>query len=95
MTESADLKNLLDVTAKILIGCFILNFALTLLWFCFYLLGGVQGAYKFSVQIFDITQHEFALINYCGMAFVKLCNIIFFLFPYFAIRLVLRRNYRQ
>ncbi len=90
MNESTDLKNRLEVTAKILIRCFILNFALVLFWFFFFLIGSSQWGYELHSKIFDITRHEFALINYCGIAFVKLCNIIFFLFPYVAIRLGLK-----
>lgn len=90
MNESTDLKNRLEVTAKILIRCFILNFALVLFWFFFFLIGSSQWGYELHSKIFDITRHEFALINYCGIAFVKSCNIIFFLFPYVAIRLVLK-----
>ena len=90
MNESTDLKSSLEVTAKILIRCFILNFALILLWFIFYLIGSSQWGYELHSKIFDITRHEFVLINYCGIAFAKLCNFIFFLFPYVAIRLVLK-----
>ena len=95
MNESGDLKNHLEVTAKILLRCFILNFALVLFWFFFFLIGNGRLGYEFHSKIFDITRHEFALINYCGIAFVKLCNIIFFLFPYVSIRLVLKHNFRQ
>jgi len=95
MNESGDLKNRLEVTAKILLRCFILNFALILFWFSFFLIGNGRLGYELHSQFFDITMHEFALINYCGIAFVKLCNIIFFLVPYVAIQLVLRRNFRQ
>jgi hypothetical protein len=94
MDESWDLKNSLEVTAKILLRCFILNFALILLWFCFYLIGNSAWGYEFHSKIFDITRHEFTLINYCGIAFAKLCNIIFLLFPYVAIRLMLKHNFR-
>jgi len=90
MNKSTDLKNSLEVTAKILIRCFILNFALILFWFFFYLMGSGQWGYELHSKIFDITRHEFTLINYCGIAFAKLCNFIFFLFPYVAIRLVLK-----
>jgi hypothetical protein len=90
MNESTDLKNLLEVTAKILLRCFILNFAFILFWFFFFLIGSSRWGYEFHSKIFDITRHEFELINYCGMAFVKLCNFIFFLFPYVAIKLVLK-----
>ena len=92
MTESADLKNFLEITAKILIRCFILNLAVIILWFFF---SSCQWGYEFSSRLFDITKHEFALINYGGIAFAKLCNIMFFLFPYVATRLVLRRNFKQ
>ena len=95
MNESGDLKNRLEITAKILLRCFIMNFVLILLWFCFFLIGDSRWGYEIHSKIFDITSHEFILINYCGMAFVKLCNIIFFLFPYVAIRLVLKRDFRQ
>jgi len=90
MNESTDLKNRLEVMAKILIRCFILNFALILIWFVFFLIGSSRWGYEFHSKVFDITRHEFAVINYCGIAFAKLCNIIFFLFPYFSIRLVLK-----
>ena len=90
MNESMELKGRLEVTAKILIRCFILNFTLILLWFLFFLVGGGRWGYELHAGIFDITRHEFTLINYCGMAFVKLCNLIFFLVPYVAIRRVLK-----
>jgi hypothetical protein len=40
MNESTELKDRLEVTAKILIRCFILNFTLILLSFFFFLVGG-------------------------------------------------------
>ncbi len=90
MTESIEMKSLLDVSAKMLIRCFIMNFALALLWFCLLLVGEGHWGYELHSQIFDITQHEFVVINYCGIAFLKLCNLIFFLVPYIAIKWVLR-----
>jgi hypothetical protein len=41
---------------------------------------------------FGLTTHEVDLIHYCGIAFTKICVLLFFFFPYIAIRLVLRRN---
>ena len=92
INESTDLKNRLEVTAKILLRCFILNFAFILFWFFFYLIGSGRWGYEYGLhsKIFDITRHEFEVINYCGIAFAKLCNFIFFLFPYVSIRLVLK-----
>ena len=36
--------------------------------------------------------HEVDLINYCGMAAMKVIAVMFFLLPYIAIRLVLRKR---
>ena len=73
MHVSDDMKNVLDVTAKILIRCFFMI-----------------GRGEFRTLIFNITAHEFALATYCGIAFAKVCNIMFFLFPYIAIRWLLK-----
>ncbi len=94
MNESVDLKNSLEAAAKILLRCFILNFVFILVWFVFYLACSGWWGYEYGLhsKIFDITSHEFALITYCAIAFAKLCNLIFFLFPYVAIRLVLKQK---
>ena len=95
MNESENLKDRLEVTAKILLRCFILNLALVLFWFLLFLGGSGRWGYEIHSRFFDITSHEFALINYCGMAFVKLCNIVFFFFPYVAIRMALKHDLRS
>jgi hypothetical protein len=41
---------------------------------------------------FDLTTHEINLINFFALAFIKSCVLIFFLIPYVAIRLVLRKK---
>jgi len=43
-------------------------------------------------NMFNLEQHEIDLIHYCGMGFVKSCVLLFFLFPWVAIRLVLRQR---
>ena len=42
--------------------------------------------------MFGLSLNELSLIHYSGMAFVKLSVILFFLFPWLAIRLVLRKR---
>ena len=44
-----------------------------------YVVGG-DWIYSIHSKWFDLSKHEFALMNYCGMALVKLCAIVFFLF---------------
>ena len=60
-------------------------------WFIFFLLDGDFG-YTIHAKWFQISRHEYDLLNYYGMAFIKGCNFLFFLFPYIAIRMVLKRN---
>ena len=88
--NKGELKYLLDKSASILIRCFFLSYALLIVWFFLYVLLGDAG-YGTHAQWFELSRHDYALVNYYGMAFVKICAIIFFLFPYFAIRLVLCR----
>lgn len=89
MAPSTDLENTLTVLSKILLWCFVLGFLSLLLWFTFYITAadfifGVHGG------MFDLTRHDFDLMNYYGMAFVKGINFLLFLVPYIAVRLVLR-----
>jgi len=43
-------------------------------------------------KLFGLTPHEVDVIQYCGIAAVKCVVLLFFLFPYVAIRLVLRKR---
>ena len=84
-----EIRQLLDTVAGILLRCFILSLLLLLFWFVFFLLAGDLG-YWIHSHWFDLTRHDFDLINYYGMALVKALNIMLFLIPYAAIRLMLR-----
>ena len=53
------------------------------------MIGGSAG-YSLHSQWFELSRHDYDVLNYFGIAFTKICAIIFFLFPYIAIRLVLR-----
>ncbi|MHB0961085.1 MAG: DUF6868 family protein [Pirellulaceae bacterium] len=87
---TTEINELLDIVAKVLLRCFVFGFLFLLLWFVAYLSAGDlicrQGAW------FDLTPHEIKVIHYCGMGLVKGCVLLFFLFPYIAIRLVLRNR---
>jgi TRAP-type C4-dicarboxylate transport system permease small subunit len=83
--------NLMNNLAGILIRCFFLTFALLLLWFVFFLAAGDWG-YNLHSQWFDLSRADYDLMFYYGMAFIKTCSFVFFLFPYIAIKLVLRKN---
>ena len=91
MKESSSFISDLEIVSCILIWCFAICVAFITLWFIFFLLGGDLG-YTIHSKWFQISRHEYDMLNYYGMAFVKGCNFLFFLFPYIAIRMVLRRR---
>ena len=86
---------LLESLAGIFIRCFFLAVALLLVWFFFYVLGGGAWSYSINSPWSALSRHDFDLLNYYAMAFVKIYAILFFLFPYLAIRLVLRNNKKK
>jgi hypothetical protein len=89
--NKGEVTYLLNRVAGIFIRCFFFSWAFLLVWFLFYVLVGDFG-YGMHAQWFELSRHDYALVNYYGMAFVKISAIIFFLFPYFAIKLVLRKK---
>jgi hypothetical protein len=86
-----EMSNVLDVLAEILLRCFLFSLALLLVWFMSYVVGG-DWIYSMHSKWFAVSKHEFALVNYYGMALVKLCAVVFFLLPYGSIKLVLRKR---
>jgi len=91
MTESNHVDELLDALGRVLLRSFLLGYALLLLWAAIYLAAGTI-LYGPAHKLFGLTSHEVDLIQYCGIGFVKCLLLVFFLFPYVAIRLVLRRR---
>jgi hypothetical protein len=89
MRESRATTELLEAAAKVLLRCTVFGFLFVLVWVAAYLFAHdmiqQQGGW------FGLTAHELGIIHYCGIAFVKGCVLLFFLFPYVAIRLVLRK----
>jgi hypothetical protein len=60
---------------------------LLFVWLGAFLSGAV---YKLHGPLMDLSNHDLNVIHCSGMAFVKLSVILFFFFPWLAIRLVLR-----
>ena len=91
MSNANNSDQVLRTIAAVLIRCFFLVFAFVLFWFLFFLLAGEWG-YRFNAAWFPVTFREYVLVNYCGIAFMKICNIFFFLIPYLAIQWFLKRS---
>ena len=83
--------NCLDAVAGVLLRCFVLAFCLLLFSFVFYLLAA-DWAYSMHSRWFDISRHEFTLMYYYLMGFMKIASFLFFLIPYIAIKLILRKK---
>jgi len=81
----------LDSLAGILIRCFFLPVLVLAVWFVLFLLAGDSSYYVHSYW-FDMDWYDYNLVFYYGMAFVKLFAFMAFLFPYIAIRLVIRKR---
>jgi ABC-type uncharacterized transport system permease subunit len=71
---------------RVLLRCVILGMAVLIIWFGFFLVA--DGLiYNVHGRFFgEITVRQFQVIHYCGMGLTKLFVIVFFLFPYVAIR---------
>lgn len=91
MTEAEYRYELFNTLAQILLRCFVLGYALLLIWFVLSLSAG-EVIYGTTGKWFGLTPHEVDLIQYGGMAAVKCAVLLFFLFPYIAIRWVLRKR---
>lgn len=84
-------KHMMEKKANVLIHSFFMNYIFAIIWFCFYLIGKGQ-VFKYHSKVFDITKHEFTVINYCGIGLLKLLNIFFYLVPYIAIKMMMRKQ---
>ncbi len=83
--------NCLDAVAGVLLRCFVLAFCLLLFSFVFYLLAA-DWAYSIHSRWFEIDRNNFDLMNYYGMGILKIAGFLFFLIPYIAIKLILRKK---
>ncbi|MHB8957243.1 MAG: DUF6868 family protein [Pirellulaceae bacterium] len=91
MTMTTQLSESLEVVAKILLRCWMCGFLLLLTWFGFFMVAP-SVIYSLHGRMFGLSPHELNVIHYSGMAFMKFVVILFFFFPWLAVRLVLRKN---
>ena len=68
-----------------LLRCLIYGFALLILSFLIFLLLG-DWAYSVHSSIFELNRHEFDLMFYYVLAFLKMFVLMVFVIPYLALR---------
>jgi hypothetical protein len=79
-----------DILARVLLRCGLFAYLLLLLTVGIYLLAG-DVLFRLNADIFGLSKHELDLIIYGCIVAIKLVAILFFLIPWLAIRLVLRK----
>lgn len=85
-----DSNECLKRTGQVLGRSAVLGFIFLALWALIFLVA--RDLIEAQGRWFGLSAHEISLIHYCGMGLVKGFILVFFVFPYVAIRLVLRRN---
>jgi hypothetical protein len=93
MTEPSPTTEFLEMLARVLVRCWMFGMLLLLLWFGVYALGS-DVLYRLHGDMYGLSKHEMDMIFYSGMVLLKLCVLMFFFFPWLAIRLVLRKRNR-
>ena len=91
MTEPTRTTEFFETLARVLLRCWIFGSLLLLLWFGVYAWAG-ETILRLHGNLYRLSKHELDLIFYCGMVLLKLCVLMFFFFPWLAIRLVLRNK---
>jgi len=89
MPDSNQATEFFDLLARVMLRCWIFGFVLLYTWFSIVVLAK-ERFYGFIGNWWGFSNHEMDLTNYCGIALFKLLLIVFFFFPWLAIRLVLR-----
>ncbi len=91
MSNSNNANEMLEVIGQVLIRCVVMGvFVLFIWWGALSLTGDL--AYSIHSKIVPISRQQFDIIHYAGMLMTKAAISVLFLFPYIAIRLVIRKR---
>ena len=82
--------DLFDTLAKVLLRCGVFGYLLLLLSVGIILIAG-DPIYRLNASLFGLSKHELELIIYECVVLMEVIVLLFFLIPWLAIRLVLRK----
>jgi len=91
MQNPNDPNELMEMIAQVLIRCFILGTGSLIFWWLALTVMG-DTAYAVHYKFVPISRQHFNVIHYAGMLLTKGVNFLGFLFPYIAIKLVLKKR---
>ena len=88
---SEEAFQILDTIAAILLRCFIFMVtAQVFVWLVLFL--AEDTLYQIYSKMFDLSKKEYDLFILYSLTFMKVLNVVFFLMPFLAIKLMLRRR---
>lgn len=90
MNQSTDINLQLNKIADVLIRCFVIAIFFLAIWFALMVFAD-QLIYKIHSTWYDISKPQFDMLWYAGMGLIKLWIFMFFLIPYIAIKLAIKR----
>ena len=67
--------------------CTVINVAILLFWFVFYLFGH-DFMYRFHSRMFKMSKENFDTVHYAGLAIFKIGIFLFNFAPYMALRII-------
>ena len=77
----------IETVRNILQWCLVINLGLLLWWFLFFTLVH-DWVYKFHGRWFKLSVETFDAIHYAGIAFFKICILVFNVVPYLALLII-------
>ena len=76
-----------EIIRDFLLWCSVINAGLLIYWWLFFTLA--HGfVYRIHGKWFKLSVEKFDSIHYAGMAFFKICIIVFNIVPYFALKIM-------
>ena len=86
---SKEAIEIFNAIAAILLRCFLVTFlALLFVWILIVLKG--DYLYQIQTNFFNVSHEDFDLFVLYSLTLMKVLNVVFFLFPFVAIKLFLR-----
>ena len=77
----------IEMIRSTLAWCTVINWILLVWWLVFFMMAH-DWMYRLHSRWFSLSVDRFDAIHYAGMAFFKLCILVFNLVPYLALRIV-------
>ena len=79
----------IEMTRKALLSCALINYAILLVWFLFFVLAHAR-MYLLHSQWFRLSVEQFDMLHYAGMSIFKIGILLLNLVPYIALHIMRR-----